>query len=293
MKVWPIVTLGALIYGSLYADGNPTHRESVPHPRPRSFTEDDLELSMPHRVASIAYSSFFKQLLDQETEWSMPEAQVSTSQENTNTDDGEDPGKKLFWTHTYPGVYDPTPFPGWFDPTAEPDHPLVSPPACSSCRPDLFFIIIEDPAPPHEDENFALDAGNANGKMLSNLPFGELKAIDNLIVKTGPGGSPVVTILPCETIIVNGVCPLPCKGNDDPLCKAEGDPIPPVLSNPGGGVTPPVIGGTDPPPIIIGGGGSGGIGGNVGSVPEPSIWIMMLLGFVFMGYLGKRKLINE
>ena len=48
---------------------------------------------------------------------------------------------------------------------------------------------------------------------MGNLPFGELKALDNMIVAPGVGGGLVVTIAPCETIMVNGICPAPCKGD--------------------------------------------------------------------------------
>ena len=296
MKIWPIVTLIGLFYGSMYADGMNTKRESNPH---RHLTlkgnldaeiEADMKgIGQPHRPVTMAFREVFAKLLNEETDWSAPEGKTTTIETTGDADNGDDPGKKLFWHSVFPdnpGV----PFPGWGDPTAEPDHPLVSPPACSSCRPDMFFIIIEDPAPPHEDENFALDAGNANGKMLASLPFGELKALDNLVVSTDPGRGTVVTVMPCETIIVNGVCPLPCKGDDDPLCKdSKGDPVPPVISDPGGGVTPPIGSDPTPPPVIISGGGGSGVGGNVGGVPEPSTWVMLITGFSVMAFLGWRR----
>jgi PEP-CTERM motif len=276
MKVWPIITLGALIWGASISDGMNVKRESNPHPRLHHNTLDAevaADFAPPHRPVTMAFREVFAKLLNEETDWSAPEDKAATVETTGDADDGEDPGKKLFWHSVFPdnpGV----PFPGWGDPTAEPDHPLVSPPACSSCRPDLFFII-EDPAPPHEDENFALEAGNANSQMLASLPFGALKAIDNLVVAVDPGGKPIVTVMPCETIIVNGICPLPCKGDDDPLCKGESDPPPPVISDPGGGSIPPVAGGGGSPPIIGVGGGGGG-----GAVPEPSTWLLLGLGLL-------------
>ena len=57
---------------------------------------------------------------------------------------------------------------------------------------------------------------------MGNLPFGALKALDNMVI----GGGGKVTVAPCETILVNGVCPLPCKPND-PLCVD--DPLPPPV----------------------------------------------------------------
>ena len=85
----------------------------------------------------MAFREVFAKLLNEETDWSAPENKA-TAQAEADADDGQDPGKKLFWSTTHPdnpGV----PFPGWGDPNAEPDHPLVSPPACSTCRPELFF----------------------------------------------------------------------------------------------------------------------------------------------------------
>ena len=38
---------------------------------------------------------------------------------------------------------------------------------------------------------------------MGDLSFGALKAFDNLVI--GEGGE--VTVAPCETILVNGVCP--------------------------------------------------------------------------------------
>ena len=104
---------------------------------------------------------------------------------------------------------------------------------------------------------------------MGDLPFGALKALDNMVI--GEGGK--VTVAPCETILVNGVCPLPCKPND-PLCVD--DPLPlPIVVDPAdpSPVTPPII--------IIGGGGSGPVGA-VGGAPEPSTWLMGLIGFGFL-----------
>ena len=113
------------------------------------------------------------------------------------------------------------------------------------------------------------------------LPFDALKLLDNMIITKGAGGDPIVTVMPCETIIVNGVCPLPCTGTDDPLCKD--DPLPsPIVTDPTG----PII---DPDPIIAGGGGGSGIGGvsvgSVGGVPELSTWELLVVGFGLLGML--------
>ena len=141
------------------------------------------DFAQPHRPVTMAFREVFQKLLNEETDWSAPDGKA-TAQAEADADDGQDPGKKLFWSTTHPdnpGV----PFPGWGDPNAEPDHPLVSPAACSTCRPELFFYyIIEDPAPPKEDENFAVEA-QAHMTM-GDLPFGALKALDNMVV--GEGG---------------------------------------------------------------------------------------------------------
>ena len=208
MKVWPIITLVGLIYGSTLADPKGVGRESNPHPH-RSTLDAEVaaDFAQPHRPVTMAFREVFAKLLNEETDWSAPDGKA-TAQAEDDADDGQDPGKKLFWTTNHPEITG-VPFPGWGDPNAEPDHPLVSPPACSSCRPDLeIFYIIDDPVPPREDENMATTAA----LHALQLPFGALKALDNLIVTKGAGGVPIVTVMPCETIIVNGVCPMPCKG---------------------------------------------------------------------------------
>jgi hypothetical protein len=273
MKVWPIITLVGLIYGSTLADPKGVGRESNPHPHRSSLdAEVAADFAQPHRPVTMAFREVFAKLLNEETDWSAPESRQATAQAEADADDGQDPGKKLFWSTTHPdnpGV----PFPGWGDPNAEPDHPLVSPPACSTCRPELFFYIIEDPAPSHENENAVAEAQSSF--TMSNLSFGALKALDNMIVATGVGGGLVVTIAPCETIMVNGVCPAPCKGEDDPLCR-DASEIPPILTEPGGLI---VVDRT-PPPFI--GGGSGVVIGQAGGVPETSTWLMGLIGFGFL-----------
>ena len=97
-------------------------------------------------------------------------------------------------------------------------------PPVRPAAPSLFFITYypDDPAPPKEDENFAVEA-QAHITM-GNLPFGALKALDNMVI--GEGGKAASRHRPCETILVNGVCPLPCKPND-PLCVD--DPLPPPV----------------------------------------------------------------
>ena len=166
----------------------------------------------------MAFREVFAKLLNDETDWSAPENKA-TAQAEADADDGQDPGKKLFWSTNHPDITG-VPFTGWGDPNAEPDHPLVSPPACSTCRPELFFYtIIEDPTPPKEDENFAVEA--QNHMTMGNLPFGELQALVNMVIT--PSGE--VTIEPCVTILVNGVCPIPCTSTTASLPSCATDPV--------------------------------------------------------------------
>ena len=281
MKVWPIITLAGLIYGSTLADPKGVGRESNPHPHHASSL--DADFAQPHRPVTMTFREVFAKLLNEETDWSAPENKA-TAQAEADADDGEDPGKKLFWSTTHPdnpGV----PFTGWGDPNAEPDHPLVSPPACSTCRPDLFFTIIEDPTPPKEDENFAVEA--QNHITMGNLPFGEFQALANMVIT--PGGE--VTVEPCATILVNGECPIPCSPATASLPSCAIDPVG-VPTDPLGGLP---TGLTDPPPIIAGGGSGGGVGGgigggvSVGGVPEPSTWAMGVVGFIVLSMMGYRR----
>ena len=271
MKVWPIITLVGLLYGASVSDSHNVGRESNPHPH-RSTLDAEVAafFAPPHRPVTMAFREVFQKLLNEETDWSAPESKQAIAQAEADADDGQDPGKKLFWHSVFPDNIG-APFTGWGDPNAEPDHPLVSPPACSSCRPELFFYIItEDPAPSHENENAV--AESQSSFMLGALPFGALKALDNMVI--GEGGK--VTVAPCETILINGVCPLPCKPND-PLCVDDPLPLPlPIVVDPADPTSP-----VTPPIIIIGGGGSGPVGA-VGGAPEPSTWLMGLIGFGFL-----------
>ena len=177
MKVWPIITLVGLIYGSTLADPKGVGRESNPHPHRSSLdAEVAADFAQPHRPVTMAFREVFQKLLNEETDWSAPDGKA-TAQAEADADDGQDPGKKLFWSTTHSDVTG-VPFTGWGDPNAEPDHPLVSPPACSTCRPELFFYIIDDPAPPKEDENVAVEA--QAHIIMGDLPFGALKALDNM-----------------------------------------------------------------------------------------------------------------
>ena len=101
MKVWPIITLGALLYGSTFSDSRNVGRESNPHPH-RSMIDAEIAadfapVNMPHRPVTMAFREVFAKLLNDETEWSAPEGKATAITEDADADDGEDPGKKLFW----------------------------------------------------------------------------------------------------------------------------------------------------------------------------------------------------
>ena len=130
MKIWPIITLVGLIYGSTLADPKGVGRESNPHPHRSTLNaEVAADFAQPHRPVTMAFREVFAKLLNEETDWSAPENKA-TAQAEADADDDQDPGKKLFWSTTHSDVTG-VPFPGWGDPNAEPDHPLVSPAACS------------------------------------------------------------------------------------------------------------------------------------------------------------------
>ena len=77
MKVWPIITLGALIWGSTLADPHSVGREGKPHPRHHlsEFDPDDFVApNMPHRPVTMAFREVFAKLLNEETDWSAPES---------------------------------------------------------------------------------------------------------------------------------------------------------------------------------------------------------------------------
>ena len=280
MKIWPIVTLGSLIYGSTLSDGMNTRRESVPHPRPHWRLDNLDNADMPHRVATMAYREFFAKLLQDGVETTDPEHSKSVATDtNEDADDGEDPGKKLFWKTVYPGLGDPAPFPGWG--YADPDLSPVAPIACSSCRPTLTILNApDDPAPPHLDENVATTT-NSN---IMQLPFGALKTLNNVVVSIGQNGTDQITLVPCETILVNGMCPMPCKDKDDPLCKDDPIQTPPILSNPGN----PIVAGGGSGSGTLGGFGSGG-GTSIGGIPEPSTWALLIVGFSILAWIGYRR----
>ena len=131
----------------------------------------------------MTFREVFAKLLNEETDWSAPENKA-TAQAEADADDGEDPGKKLFWSTNHPDITG-VPFTGWGDPNAEPDHPLVSPPACSTCRPDLDFPS-HYRGPDAAERGRELRCRGAEPYYMGNLPFGELQALVNMVIT--PGG---------------------------------------------------------------------------------------------------------
>jgi hypothetical protein len=289
MKVWPIITLVGLFYGSFYADGMSVPRESNTHSRHHrsEFDPDDFTSNLPHRPATIAYRQFFELMMAQETEWTNnPHGDKQTTTGDTHDLVDDDPGKKMFW-HTIWNPLDPIPFTGWGDPnpTPNPQFPIYNPQQFTNCCGNLA------PAPIQDPPNITTDITHIPG-VNDGLTGEQIKALNNITVTTGVGGVQTITSMPCETIIVNGVCPAPCKGNDDPLCKDDDDGGIPVTLKPPviGGGPDPVGGGTGP--LAGGGSGSGfgggsiGSGGAVGTVPETGTWLMSLIGFTLLGAIG-------
>ena len=239
-------------------------RESNPHPHRSTLTRD---FAQPHRPVTMAFREVFAKLLNEETDWSAPENKA-TAQAEADADDGQDPGKKLFWSTTHPDITG-VPFTGWGDPNAEPDHPLVSPAACSTCRPDLeiFYYIIDDPAPSHENENVVAEAqSQLHDEQPAVRGAQGARQHGHRDRRRGDGRA-------MRDDHRQRRLPLPCKPND-PLCVD--DPLPMVLdpTDPISPVTPPVI--------IIGGGGGSGPVGAIGGVPETSTWLMGIIGFGFL-----------
>lgn len=201
MKAWPIITLVGLIWGSFYADGMNTGRESNPHPRHRvgEFDPGDALIDMPHRVATIGYMAFFNRLLQQGTEWTDdPKAETRAIAEADGDLVDSDPAKKLFW-HTVFGPNDPNPFPGWNDPNPNPNpnYPAYNPSQFNSVGAQIDGV-----ARLTDDEDAASALSTHIQGVGEGVFGGALKALNNLSV--GAGGS--ITLMPCETILVNGVC---------------------------------------------------------------------------------------
>lgn len=297
MKVWPIITLVGLVYGSFYADGRNVGRESNPHPHAHrsvidaELAEDMKAFDQPHRPVTVAYREFFAKLLQDggvETVDPQTGKAATTAEADASADDGEDPAKKLFWHTVWPDAGDPAPFPGWG--YADPDHSPIAPPACGQCRPhaeEITYYYYDDPPAPHEEFNAAVDAGSH--AIMGNLPFGALQTEINLV----KGGDGDVKITPCVVGLIDGSCVVPCTAITAalPSCSTTGTGDP-VITTPLGGL--PV---TPSDPIVAGGGSGSGVGGGfggggvvaAGSVPETSTWLMLIAGFSLMGWLYHRK----
>ena len=90
---------------------------------------------------TMAFREMFAKLLADQTEWAVPEGKQATAEATDNSDDGEDPSKKLFW-HTVFGDNVGVPFPGWGDPNPIPNPDIVSQPYTGPGWPNL--VLIED-----------------------------------------------------------------------------------------------------------------------------------------------------
>ena len=97
---------------------------------------------------------------------------------------------------------------------------------------------------------------------MGDLPFGALKALDNMVIGDRRGGGLDRHHRAMRDDHRQRRLPSAMQGRDDPLCMD--DPLPPPVvvdpTDPTSPVTPPII--------IIGGGGGSGPVGAVGGVPE-------------------------
>jgi hypothetical protein len=125
MKLWPIITGAALIWGGVYADG--TSRES--HPHPRHF------VLMPHRPATIFYQIYFDRMAKAKegTDWTIT-SRTQKASGNTGDFFDDDPAKKIAF-HTIWNPVVPTPFVPWG--YVLPDHGFVAPPYEGDLPPGL------------------------------------------------------------------------------------------------------------------------------------------------------------
>ena len=257
MKVWPIITLGALLYGSSFSDGMGVPRGNKPPPRHHAseFDPDDFVApNQPHRVATMAFREIFAKLMAEQTEWTAPDSKTTIATDDT--DDGEDPGKKLFWTTVF-GKTDGVPFPGWNDPNPIDDPGIVSQPYTGPGWPNLVLITTEeDPTAPRGESEASLRSTHIL-TLQEQIPRGIQIAL-NAIVSGG-------AVIPCAAPLVRGLCLVPCTAAT--ACDS-------------GSTTGLVVG-----PIFSGG------GLRAGGVPEPSTWVMIFIGA--LGLIGLRKRKNR
>jgi hypothetical protein len=276
-----------------------TGRESNPHPRHHGLTELDAELAadmkafdQPHRVATFSYQSFFAKLLADEHDWDTPEGKAAVAEANADADDGEDPGKKLFWHSVFPDN-PAVPFPGWGDPNPISNPDTVAPPFQGSRDVGFDIIFINDEPPRNEGPDQTAVAMASSHIMTSAEGFtpAALKAINDLTTAPlPPQCTPGSADLSCLIAVACAASQVIVKG----ICDDKDVDKPPLPIDPGNPLTPP-IGTADPPPFVGGGGSGSGIGGgigggqSVGTVPEPSTWAMIISGFALMSALAWRR----
>jgi PEP-CTERM motif len=294
MKIWPIVTMAGLLIGDHYADAYSTARQSRPHQRPHKNVLDaeaDLGyLGMPHRVATFSVPWMFR--LE-----NIPDADpVVPSRRHAQTDvaeEEEDPAKKIYWRTVW-NTDRPQRQDQWGDPNYV-QHPMfVAPPYPGTLPVGLTITTTSgngDTSTAAPSPAKAPPASTPTGSLPTN-------SLEEIVSSSDP------TDLP-STGCAAGSTDLSCSGDKstiktivqqlgDPTTTDSTDPTDPT--NPVDPTDPtdptnPIV--TSSPPTVTGDGGIGsvvGSGASVGSVPEPSTWVLMGMGLTLMVWFKRRKL---
>ena len=219
----------------------------------------------------MAFREVFAKLLNEETDWSAPENKA-TAQAEADADDGQDPGKKLFWSTNHPRQ-----LPACRSPAGE--VPMPSLIIRLSRRPlvrhaDLklfFYIITEDPAPSHENENAVAEA---QSELHDGRPsvrgaegarqYGHRARVARMKLRSPRARRSLSTVsAPCPASPT-----IPCAWTIRCRCRSWS-----ILRIPPAPLRRPSSSSE--------GGGSGPVGA-VGGVPETSTWLMELIGFGFL-----------
>ena len=187
MKVWPIITLVGLLYGASVSDSHNVGRESNPHPH-RSTLDAEVaaDFAQPHRPVTMAFREVFAKLLNEETDWSAPDASKRPLKPKLTPTMAKTPARSCSGPRTIPTLLAcrspagaiPTPslIIRWFR------RPPVRH-AGRSC-----FSLSSLTIPSRRKRTRISPSRRRRTRYLGNLLFGALKALDNMIVAPGGGG---------------------------------------------------------------------------------------------------------